>query len=205
MKLFLGYDPGGEGKHGVAAAYISKDGTFSDEPKTETLADANEVIEWFHRHSSVAAFGVDTLLAWSATVKRVCDDALRSHYQSSSVVAQNSLYSAMTINGIIVAQDASKLSLPLVESHPGVVINNVILKQKDSSPGNAAICERYEKLRETKKHAADALVAAWCASQWIFGHWKVNLYEVHPNKQPGLIFPAGKAVYPWPENILRLK
>ena len=30
MELFLGYDPGGKGKHGVVSVRIARDGTYGD-------------------------------------------------------------------------------------------------------------------------------------------------------------------------------
>ena len=43
MTQFLGYDPGGEGKHGVAVAQIAADGSFLKEPKLAALESAKDV------------------------------------------------------------------------------------------------------------------------------------------------------------------
>ena len=82
MPLFLGYDPGGKDKHGVAAARIADGGTFESAPETKTLRDAQAVCCWVHEHHGPAvALGIDTLLAWSRKGKRACDDALRRRYR----------------------------------------------------------------------------------------------------------------------------
>lgn len=64
MPLFLGYDPGGEGRNGVAAARIADDGTtFERPPETRTLRDVEEVCRWLRTRHRAEALGIDTLLA----------------------------------------------------------------------------------------------------------------------------------------------
>lgn len=197
--LFLGYDPGGYSKgpgNGVAVAEIRKDGTFAAKPETKTFHYANEVRDWLLGHPSAKALGVDTLLAWSLKGGRACDDALRNHYKSkvnsSTVMAQNSLLSAMTINGTLVAQAGRDLGLTLVESHPKLLMKAALSKDKAGK-------HLRNRLRFiSNDDEADALVAAWCASRWFFKCWKTNLYKTI---QDALDFPAGKAFYPWPEDV----
>ena len=159
---FLGYDPGGKDKHGVAAVTIARDGSYND-MQAECLRDATQVKEWLSKHPSAAVLGIDTLLAWSWSGARPCDNLLREHYgecdtinriainsiieeeceycdneldevgrleddpkwrNSKSVVSQNSLYSAMTLNGALVAMAVreDRPEFPLVESHPKLVL-----------------------------------------------------------------------------------
>lgn len=118
MALFLVYDPGGKGKNGVAAIQV-----VSGMPKIvdkATVRDAAEALSWLQAHAKTAvALGIDTLLAWSPKGGRACDDALRRKYGGNSIVAQNSLYSSMTLNGAIVAK---RLGLPVYESHPKLLL-----------------------------------------------------------------------------------
>ena len=200
MPLFLGYNPGGEGKHGVAAAEITADGTIKL-LETEVLCDAEKVCRWVRKHQEDAvALGIDTLLAWSRKGGRPCDDALKEHYREyrGKVIAQNSLYSAMTINGVLVAQVGRDLGLPLCESHPKLVFH-ACLKNRTVDTDSADLVAAYcDLLKKPEDHEADALVAAWCASRAHFKKWPVDLYE---DIKDELIFPAGSAVYPWPEPI----
>ena len=108
LVLFLGYDPGGKSTHGVAALEISETGELVKPPVCSVLQDAKAVLEWMDMHGNVAALGIDTLMAWSPTGSRECDDRLRKKYpeQASSIIPQNSLYSSMTLNGAMVAQHA---------------------------------------------------------------------------------------------------
>lgn len=197
-KLFLGYDPGGKDKHGVAAVRVAADGTFGSDPETCTLQDAEEVCRWAGEHKGEAvALGIDTLLAWSLKGKRKVDDALRKHYpeQGQTVIAQNSLYSSMTVNGVLVARHGYYcLGLPLLESHPKLVTHRL---QEDPS-ATEILC--WQKKLVANPHEADALVAAWCASRWVFKCWRIDLYTTV--EDDGLVFPAGPASYPWPNAIV---
>lgn len=202
MPLFLGYDPGGEGKNGVAVLRIADDGTtFERPPETRTLCDVEEVCRWLRAHDKAEALGIDTPLAWSRKGDRACDDALRRKYpeQSESVIAQDRLRGAMTISGVIIARLGYHLGLPLlVESHPKLVLRAWL---EDHMAGTE-FAKWHEPLcrKKTGDHEADALIAAWCASRWYFEHWTVNLYDAFA-EQGKLVFPAREAVYPWPESI----
>ena len=197
MPLFLGYDPGGGGKNGVAALRIADDGTtFERPPETQTLHDVEAVCRWLRAHDKAEALGVDTLLAWSRKGDRACDAALRKRYpeHSNSVIAQNALCSAMTINGIIVARLGYHLGLPLlVESHPKLVLRAWL---EDHMAGT----EFAKWHGKASDHEADAFVAAWCASRWHFELWTMDLYDAF-SEQGKLVFPAREAVYPWPKPI----
>lgn len=203
MALFLGYDPGGAGKHGVAAADITPNGAFLIEPAVVTLDNAGEVREWLRDHKLAKALGIDTLLAWSASGGRACDNALRARYpeRAPSVIPQNSLYSAMTINGILVAETGRELGIQLVECHPKLLLGAALA----NDPEGKDLASRHRDLLKAASSAAtrvkaddmgDALVAAWCASRWYFKRWTTDLYASIPDD---LTYPAGPAVYPWPE------
>ena len=79
--LFLGYDPGGENAHGVAAVRIAADGTLESKPETAVLRDAEAVGRWVdERRDDLIALGIGILLAWSRKCGRACDAALRCKY-----------------------------------------------------------------------------------------------------------------------------
>ena len=251
-ELFLGYDPGGKDKHGVVSVTIARDGSYRD-MQAECKGDATKVKDWLSKHPSAAALGIDTLLAWSWSGARLCDNLLRAHYSEShainsitingiveekckccaheldelgrleadpkwrnskSVVPQNSLYSAMTLNGALVAMAAreDRPELPLVESHPKLLLRAA----KDIGPAREHLVTGYaEALHRGKAHAArrhgprvhedhmaDAFVAAWCASRWYFGQWTIDLYDLTSRKS--YHFPVCGAVYPWPEAVGKL-
>jgi hypothetical protein len=111
-----------------------------------------------------------------------CDNWLRTTYGGSTVIAQNSLASSMSVNGIMVA---SRAGLPLCESHPK------LLNKGKHLPDHVV---KFRTVSDD--HAFDALVAAWCANRWHSGHWKRDLYKMEDD----MVFPAGPAVYPWLDN-----
>lgn len=206
MALFLGYDPGGytgDGSNGVVSVSVSGDGL----PKLlcgETVHGATQAFTWLKAQSEkegrAAGLGIDTLLAWSEAGRRNLDDELRSDYKGSSVQSQNSLFSAMTINGILVATRVSQeLGVPLVESHPKLLITargGHLCREQDKSRGRIvrakagkllkeldacqAVVDVYNQLLgDGKEHQADAFVAAWCASCWygVPREWSTDLYD----------------------------
>ncbi len=187
MTLFLGYDPGGRGKNGVAAVRLSSDAPVVVE--TATVLNAAEALEWLAIHGSNAqALGIDTLLAWSPKGGRACDDALRRRYGGNSVVAQNSLYSAMTINGAIVAK---RLGLPVYESHPKLLMQ---------TPAADAVRSAYDDAtaKVGTDHEGDAIVAAWCAAM---GHTRKWTTELYSDIEDDIERVVPSARYPWFEAV----
>ena len=187
MALFLGYDPGGKGKNGVAAIQV-----VSDTPRVldaATVRDAAEALAWLEPHSmTAAALGIDTLLAWSPKGGRACDNALRRKYGGNSIVAQNSLYSSMTLNGAIVAR---RLAMPVYECHPKLFLR---VSSKN------AIREVYHNAVSNSgtDHEGDAIVAAWCAAMGHNQKWIVDLYT---DIEDDIEFVVPGARYPWFEDL----
>ena len=199
-QLFLGYDPGGANRHGVAAVRVSADGS-SLEAATRTLADARSVRDWLREQSSPSALGIDTLLAWALSGNRACDQALRKRYPSHvpTIISQNSIYSSMTVNGVLVAETARELGVPLIECHPKLLLRAAL----HSDPAGPTLRGALDDLAQMNSvpyptdHEADAFIAAWCASRWYFGLWTIDLYTISDEMH----FPGGPAVYPWPEAV----
>ena len=241
----MGYDPGGIRKHGVVSVRIASDGTYGD-MEVKRLRDATAVRGWLRQHPTAVALGIDTLLAWSWSGSRPCDDLLRKCYNkatfkasdcidgeqgcvycesdlrelhriaterriTASVVAQNSLYSAMTLNGALAAMSARehRPEFPLIESHPKLLLRaagGVGPARRHLVEGYSAALHKGHPHRARdhgpmvhEDHMADAFVAAWCASRWYFKQWATDLYDLIPSE--GYCFPAGRAAYPWPEPV----
>jgi hypothetical protein len=121
--LYLGYDPGGGGAHGVAVI-------DDRQAMCDTLLTAEDAIAWFGercRDRAPSALGVDTLTLWSTGPAgwRPADRALRAAYPdvATSVVAPNSLYGAMPINGVVLALELRRMfpTLRITETHPKVL------------------------------------------------------------------------------------
>ena len=52
LALFLGYDPGGRGDNGVAAAAIGPDGTFGELVISDVVEHAAAAIEWLDNYEA---------------------------------------------------------------------------------------------------------------------------------------------------------
>lgn len=209
--FFLGYDPGGRGKHGVAVIQVSPSGEITDCPVCDVLEDAVAAWAWLQQQRKsreACALGIDTLLAWSPYGRRKCDDALRKKYKEheKTVIFQNSLYSAMTLNGAMVAKWAAQSKLRLFESHPKLLMH-VMPRDK---PGWRSIASAYNSIikengavskkdEEQADHKADAVVAAWCAAQGSNKRLEVDLFDTHGDDLEPLV--KGNACYPWFEHI----
>lgn len=230
--LFLGYDPGGKGNHGVAALTLGDDARLRDPASQLNATRCHSrvaALQWFReriKRQPCVALGVDAPLALSMRSDRGLDKLLRTYRKvharqyseelkanyrrtklrvysnGGQVMPQDMLWSSVIGNGVLVAHHLQRNGLDVVESHPKLVVRVLRVADAESS-----VVDKYEELVETESengsgdHAADAFIAAWCASRWYFQDpdWQTNLYGADP--QDRLFFPAGPAVYPWPGSI----
>ena len=207
--LYAGYDPGGNGTHGVAVIDVNKKGKIDSIIDRDVVEDMKSAWSWFSKFEGLAAFGIDTLLAWSEDGRRSCDDYLRRSYggtngnfgkliSPSTVIPQNSLYSAMTINGAMLAKRACNAGYSCYESHPKLMIGVLDLTKSE----NKSIDEKYRSILadgslkvKHRDDIADAIVAAWCAAQGHRGNWRRDLFKEF---SCGLQPVADGVSYPWP-------
>lgn len=242
---FLGYDPGGNEKHGVAAI-----GVESGDVKMaacDTVETAGDALQWLQERIArnktgcigggaadlgpVQGLGIDTLTYWSSRrsglrkademLRHVFDpllqDGAKKHF-STSVVALNSLYGSMSVNGMFVlrklresSEHPESSSDPWVtETHPKVLFFALSGEKYDydnrraemdrwlAKEMNMPVVDGLEESGLTKDdHQWDALISAWAARQGFTGNWEANLvaYENRSN----LDFPAGPVDYRWPD------
>ena len=121
----FGYDPGGNGKHGLARATV-RDGSILN-VTTETLHHVEDVVTSILNIETPLGLGIDTLTCWSTGPSgwRPADHWLRRHYRDvqNSVVAPNSLYGAMSLSGMasLVAVRQAFPDIFVTETHPKVL------------------------------------------------------------------------------------
>lgn len=242
---FLGYDPGGNKKHGVAAI-----GVESGDVKMaacDTVKTAGDALRWLQERIArkktecirrgaadlgpVQGLGIDTLTYWSSgrsglrkadeMLRHVFDPLLREtgakkHF-SSSVVAPNSLYGSMSVNGMFVLRKLRESSEPpesssdpwVTETHPKVLFF-ALSGEKYDYENRRAEMNRWlaremnmhghgmEESGLTKDdHQWDALISAWAAHQGFTGNWEANLVAYENRSR--LDFPAGPVDYRWPD------
>jgi uncharacterized protein DUF429 len=208
--LYLGYDPGGGGTHGVAA--IDDQRAICD-----TLSTAEEAINWFSEQCHGAepnALGVDTLTLWSTGPGgwRPADRALRAFYPDvcASITAPNSLYGAMPINGIAVTLALANAftNLRITETHPKVLYYALTRSPYDFRAERVQMVDHLfnhvavDRCAVADDHAWDALASAFAARQWNKGIWWHDLHRLPCNQGERLI-PAhrSEAHYAWPEAV----
>ena len=90
----FGYDPGGNGRNGVAA--LSVDDSYNPTKIiVQTQETVKDAIAWFSQFSNAVGIGIDTLTKWATGTSgwRPADLWLRTKYPdaASSVVSPNSL------------------------------------------------------------------------------------------------------------------
>ncbi len=205
--IYLGYDPGGGGAHGVAAI----DGV---DVACDTLATAQNVVDWFRERCQgrdAIVLGVDTLTLWSSGPSgwRPADRSLRAAYPSvsNSVTASNSLYGAMPINGAIVMRLLGEEfeSLKITETHPKVLYfaltGNVYNYEQHAAAmvHNLAAWIGLDGINVDSEHAWDALVSAYAAHQWNTREWTHDLHELPQSDNEFLTPVYGNiAHFAWP-------
>lgn len=198
---FLGFDPGGENRFGVAMISGRR-------ISFETVSTIKEAVDW-----SVAACdgkepnaaGIDTILHWGTgrSGYRSADLWLRESYPDAarSVMAPNSLYGAMTIGGVGLAIELKNRwpNLSLNETHPKVLY--YALSGFQYPRGNLTdACEwlarraRFELYHpRPSEDEFDAILSAWATREALASAW-IDLAEVDDRH----IYPISNVRYLWP-------
>jgi hypothetical protein len=213
-QLVLGYDPGGNDAHGVAAIIVSDITTQEWCGTAETVEAALAWIDNVERRTGAiaTALGVDTITCWSTGPSgwRPADRFLRKTYPavSNSVAAPNSLRGSMGLNGMA-------LMIELRKTHPAVVISEthpkVLYYALTAGKRYAFDSDRDEMLDVVQRwlapasgdpprndHEWDALASAYAASMGISGAWREDLHALATNSRERLVMPSGRTPYYWP-------
>ena len=205
--VYLGFDPGGERKFGVALV-------SGRSIVTSTVSSVDDAMCWAVRQCGSRqpiAAGIDTLLHW-ATSKggwRACDWQLRMKYPSvkKSVMPPNSLFGAMAIGGVALALKIRHTwpQIILNETHPKVLLYAKSgLRYDPKCPPTIKVAiqwlvtqgEYVEAEKIKGEHALDAAMSAWATQRGLLEGW-VDIIGATNN----LLFPADDVRYLWPETI----
>jgi hypothetical protein len=202
--LFLGFDPGGYRRFGVAA--------IADESVSfGTVSSIREALEWSMMASTgrvPVAAGVDTILHWATGTSgmREADKHLRKTYPevSGSVMAPNSLYGAMTIGGVGLGIKLREVwpNVLLNETHPKVIfhaLSGLPYPRGDMSPARQWLAETSAlKILGTSlsEDEFDAILSAWATREALCNHWTDiaarNSEHIHP---------ISEVTYYWPTKL----
>ena len=199
--MFLGFDPGGINRFGVAIISGSL-------VSFKTVSNIKEAMEWaieISRGQKPTAAGIDTILHWSTGQSgfRNADIWLRKNYpqMSGSVMAPNSLYGAMTIGGVGLAIKLKEVlpNLLLNETHPKVLYHALTKKPYP----RLDLSDAYSWMKseanlsftgpEPTEDEFDAIISAWATREAIRVKWK-DLAVIDDDH----IYPVNDVHYLWP-------
>ena len=204
----IGYDPGGNGKHGVARATV-RDGIILD-VTTETCSDVEAVISFVFESKPLLGIGIDTLTCW-ATGKsgwRPADRWLRRRYESrrNSVVPPNSLFGSMSLNGIALLAEARKqcAEVFVTETHPKLLYYELYGEPYDYSGRTGTLMDERLcallgiRVAPRNSHEWDAAISILSLIRWWDGSWPGDLHTLPTDPNERLIRPCGNTSYVWP-------
>ncbi len=205
----VGYDPGGNGAHGVARLRVADARPVAME--TGTLASVEDVLRWVEDEPALLAVGVDTFTRWASAPGgwRPADTWLRARYPDAraSVASPNTLFGSMSVNGmaVLTALRATRPDLPVTEAHPKV-LHRALVGARYAYPAEARAMDDAlsawlgVRVRTTTDHAWDAAASAFAAFAYVTGVWTTDLHALPPVVGTRYLDPAGPTVFAWPDD-----
>lgn len=204
----IGYDPGGNGSHGVALARYVNGELISIE--VETYNTANSVLDIMLSCADLMAIGVDTLTCWSTGESgwRPADRWLKEHYPitTNSVLSANSLSGSMGLNGMSVLIEARNQfpQVHISETHPKVLYHELSGKKYDYKHLNIEMDELVGNylgtpIRTKNDHEWDALISIYAVYSGFSGYWQHDLHSIESSTSEKLVTPCGVSQYWWPK------
>ena len=205
----FGYDPGGNGKHGLARATV-RDGSILN-VTTETLHHVEDVVTSILNIETPLGLGIDTLTCWSTGPSgwRPADHWLRRHYRDvqNSVVAPNSLYGAMSLSGMasLVAVRQAFPDIFVTETHPKVLYYQLFKEPYDyNGPKISVMNKRLSRLLAVdvapqNEHEWDSAISILAVVRGLHRSWRRDLHALPTKPGERLVQPCGTTAYVWPE------
>lgn len=201
----FGYDPGGNGRNGVAILTINNGKIINATVKRCKYVD--DVLKALP--SDLIAAGIDTITCFGTTHSgyRMADMALRGKYRDCihSVCPPNSLRGSMVINGIAVVLEIEKRfpDALITETHPKVLYVELAKKHYDYKTNQIQMnkeicCWINSQLSIDTDHEWDALISAYAAYKGWIQAWE---HDLHKGDNSMLIFSKKKPRFFWPITI----
>ena len=204
----VGYDPGGNGNHGFARAKV-RDGDIVC-VTTKILQTAEDVVRSILGGEKPLGLGIDTLTCWGTGHSgwRPADWRLRDRYcpVKDSIVAPNSLYGAVSVNGMAVLL-AVRRAFPdifVTETHPKVLYYALLEEPYDYSGANKSVMnDRLTSwlgvdVEPENEHEWDAAISILPVVRGLRGSWR-DLHDRPTKSRERLVHPCGKTTYMWPK------
>ncbi len=204
----LGYDPGGNGNHGVAALEVSSN-LSSVSINFGTAKTTQDVIDFLDFYEDSIGIGIDTLTRWCTGHSgwRPADRWLRERYKRirNSIMSPNLLFGAMSIGGMAIKEAYSRRSkVGLVsETHPKVIYFALTGEKYDWKNSKEKMNSFLSSslgldVVTNNDHEFDAVISCFCVQQYLSENWKDNLHERSLEEGEQYIDPFVESVYCWP-------
>lgn len=203
----VGYDPGGNGSHGVAALVVDNGRPIS--LSFATVRNAQAAFDWFTIGDIPVAAGIDTLTVLSTGDSgwRPADRWLRSQYPQvqNSVVNPNYLQGSMALNGLAVMISLRGISKDILvsETHPKVLyyrLSGSRHRYEANQVGMNAHLTQWIDLaaNTTSDHEWDAALSCLAVLEGVSGRWVTDLHHLPTGPGEKLAQPGGPSYYYWP-------
>ena len=205
----VGYDPGGNGKHGFAKATV-RDGDIV-RVTTKTLGYVEDVVASILDIETPIGLGIDTLTCWSTGHSgwRPADRWLRHRYPAvkKAVVAPGGLFGAMCVNGMALLVTVRQIcpGILVTETHPKVLYYALFNEPWDfGGPNTSVMTKRLGRLlgddvAPQNEHEWDAAISILAVVRGPHGSWRRDLHSLPTNSDERLVRPCGRTAYVWPE------
>ncbi|MBA4159177.1 MAG: DUF429 domain-containing protein [Gemmatimonadetes bacterium] len=217
----IGYDPGGNGAHGVAALEVREENGrwHSLSLQVEQVRTLRDAVAWLKDtccDGRIVAAGVDTLTEWNSGPGgwRPADKRLKERYRevANQILAPNSLAGSMAVNGAaflrLLRSRFRADSILVTEAHPKVCVF-ALTRRKYIWAEERASLEAWlldqlginvppEIPFGEKDHCFDAGMAVLAALRGLNGDWRLDLHDLPDADQSGRVLFCGRNHYWWP-------
>ena len=197
-KIWIGADPGGQGKFGLAIIY--SDGSV----ETHQVDCADEAIDLIKvQKSEPTGAGVDSPLWWSSgrSSDRLADKWLRKtyHLTGGQVQTANSLKGAVLVQGVIFSFRIREIfpDIGITESHPKALLKGLKIDSWETFSRRFGI---NMTLRAEQEHERDAIISAVAAREGFERRWSRDLSITRdPSEQDPSKYWLAPVHYFWPD------
>lgn len=216
-----GYDPGGDGAHGVAVCALHRedDRWWAARLQVGSSHCVEEAAAWVQAHTPDApllAVGVDTLTEWNGGSAgwRPADRWLRRAYPAvrNSVAAPNSLFGSMPVGGMafltLLRPRLERDRGWITEAHPKV-LHYALTGRKHAWADQREVMtawlihelslDQTPTFFGTADHSFDAALSLLPALRALNGDWTQDLHTLQDTACGARICPVGPTHYWWPE------
>ena len=204
----VGYDPGGNGDHGLSQATV-RDGSVVS-VCTDTLGTLEAVVASVLKIETLLGLGIDTLTCWGTGSAgwRPADRWLRRQYPDvrNSIVAPNSLFGAMSVSGmaLLIAVRRAFPDVYITEAHPKVLWYALRKQPYAYIDAHASLMNECLSswlavdVTPRNEHEWDSAISILAVVRGLHGRWQHDLHALPTRYDERLVQPCGRTAYVWP-------